>query len=408
MLNLLKRNRNFTNYFLADIISGLGTGMSFIGINWYIIDQTSKNSNVGTFMGLNLFAGLIAFIFAGTLADRYNRKNILLFSNLFRGLLILLIAGLLYLDKDNMIMLFMIAIVSGFGWGLYMPASRSLVHELLEQNDIVEGNSALEISLQIGTFLAGGASGFIYKWLGLSGILLIDVSTYLLGAILLLNIKYKALTVTDRASGFFTQFANGFRYLKANKVLFVLGVLSMVPSVIAVSTNVALPGYIKDHLHGTTVALGISDMTYGIGAFLSGLIVGEVLKKVKRQKMVVILFTTASIVLLLLFFNTFILGLYLLYFLLGLSNTFLKITLSSVLMEFTAKEHFGRSMSVWLSLSTIMQIIFSFVIGNIMDSFPAQFGYLTLAIGMVIGFVAYLTTISLISSSKSESKHLVA
>jgi hypothetical protein len=76
-------------------------------------------------------------------------------------------------------------------------------------------------------------------------------------------------------------------------------------------------------------------------------------------------------------------------------------------MEFTDKEQFGRAMSVWLSLSTIMQIIFSFIIGNVMDKLPANFGYLVLAFGMLAGFIAYLTTVSLISSSNSEQKHLV-
>ena len=405
-LQLMKRNKNFSNYFFADIISGIGTSMSFIGVNWFILEKTAKSSDVGLFMGLTLFAGLISFIFAGTAADRYNRRNLLIFSNLFRAILIALVAVIMLLNEGNLSMIFIIAIVNGLGWGLYMPASRGLVHEMLEKGDIVEGNSVLEISLQIGTFLAGGASGFVYSWVGIRGVFAIDVASYFIAVILLFNIKYNQVVATDRGASFFTQFSNGFRYLYARKILFTLGVLSMVPSVITVSTNVALPGYIKNYLHGTPIVFGFSDMSYGIGAFISGLIVGELLKKISERKAVKGLFILSSTVLFLLFANHYVYGLYALYFILGLSNTILKIMLSSVLMELTDKEQFGRAMSVWLSISSLLQITFSFVIGNLMDKVPANFGYLVLAIGMFIGFVFYLTTVILISSKTSDGKHI--
>lgn len=402
-LQLMKRNKNFLNYSVADIVSGFGTGMSFIGLNWYVLQMSGKSSSVGLFMSINLFSGLLAFIFSGTAADRYSRRNILIFSNFFRGALTVLVVAILALGFTNSIVIYSIAVFNGLGWGLYMPSSRGLVHELLEKNDIVEGNAILEISLQIGMFLSGGASGFVFKWIGIKGILIIDAITYFIAVILLFNIKYKQVVAEDSDSSFFTQFSNGFRYLKNNKVLFALGVLSMLPSVITVSTNVALPGYIMNHLHGTTIAFGISDMSYGIGAFISGLIVSEILKKVSRQKAVNSLFLLSSAVLFLLFTNNFMYGLFLLYFTLGLSNTILKITLSSVLMEHTIKEQFGRAMSVWLSISSLLQICFSFIIGKVMDKVPANYGYFVLAIGMFTGFVFYIITLYLVSEKASEN-----
>jgi MFS family permease len=390
---IMKRNKNFRDYSLGDIISQFGTGMSFIGVGWYLIDITGKSSSVGFFMSLNLFAGLIAYIFAGTAADRYSRRNILIFSNMLRGVLTVAVVTALFMGITNPMFLYSLAIFNGFGWGLYMPASRGLVHELLEKGDIVEGNSILEITLQIGTFLSGGASGFVFQFVGIKGILIIDALTYFISVIFLLDINYKQVVAEDSDSSFFTQFSNGFRYLKNNKMLFTLGVLSMVPSVITVVTNVILPGYIKQFLNSSTVSYGISDMCYGIGAFISGLIAGELLKKFSMNKLVSCLFALSTLVLVLLFANKFVAGLFILYFTLGLSNTMLRITLSSVLMERTIKEQFGRAMSVWLAISSILQIALSALIGKVMDIVPANSGYGVLAIGMFIGFVAYIITL---------------
>jgi MFS family permease len=167
----------------------------------------------------------------------------------------------------------------------------------------------------------------------------------------------------------------------------------MVPSVITVVTNVILPGYIKQFLNSSTVSYGISDMCYGIGAFISGLIAGELLKKFSMNKLVSCLFALSTLVLVLLFANKFVAGLFILYFTLGLSNTMLRITLSSVLMERTIKEQFGRAMSVWLAISSILQIALSALIGKVMDIVSANSGYGVLAIGMFIGFVAYIITL---------------
>lgn len=395
-LQIMKRNKNFRNYSLGDIISQFGTGMSFIGVDWYLIEVTGKNSSVGFFMSLNLFAGLIAYIFAGTAADRYSRRNILIFSNILRGILTVGVVTTLFMGIKNPVFIYSLAVFNGFGWGLYMPASRGLVHELLEEGDIVEGNSILEITLQIGTFLSGGASGFVFEFVGIKGILIIDAITYFISVAFLLNIKYKQVVAEDSDSSFFVQLSNGFKYLRNNKMLFTLGVLSMVPSVITVVTNVILPGYIKQVLGSSTIAYGMSDMCYGIGAFVSGLIAGEVLKNISMNKLVSSLFVLSSLVLVLLFANKFVVGLFVLYFTLGLSNTMLRITLSSVLMERTIKEQFGRAMSVWLAISSMLQIALSAIIGKVMDVVPANFGYSVLAVGMFLGFLAYIITLRFI------------
>ena len=64
--------------------------------------------------------------------------------------------------------------VNGIGWTVYMSASRSLVQELLPKEDLLNGNSLIEISLQVGMFVAGGVSGVLYKFYGFEVILILN------------------------------------------------------------------------------------------------------------------------------------------------------------------------------------------------------------------------------------------
>src|SRR4051812_26324065 len=83
----------FRFYFIADIVSGFGVGMSTIGANWYLMEQTGSIASVGFMLSLNVIAGFLISAFAGPLIDKWNRRTIILWANGIRAIALLLIAG---------------------------------------------------------------------------------------------------------------------------------------------------------------------------------------------------------------------------------------------------------------------------------------------------------------------------
>lgn len=87
---------NFRNFFISEIIYAFGVGMSTVGANWYLMDQTSSTAAVGLMLALNVIAGFLISPVIGILTDRFNRKTIIICTYLIQAFSILGIAGLFY------------------------------------------------------------------------------------------------------------------------------------------------------------------------------------------------------------------------------------------------------------------------------------------------------------------------
>lgn len=384
--SILKKSK-FRNYFLADIISGFGTGMNFIGANWFILKFTGSSAAVGELLSVTLFSGLLIFPFAGTIADRFNRRNIIFWSNLVRGIIISIVAVTIFTAHFKVSYIYLLAVIGGMGWTVFIPASRGLVQEIVERDDLIKGNSLIEVSLQVGMFLAAAAAGFIYKYFGFGTILVIDALTFFVSNVFLMKIKYKATVAHDAHHSFFMQFANGLKYLLASPIIFGFGIIMFLPFVATMSSNVVLPAYVSDHLGRDAVAFGLADMAYGIGACLSGFIAGHIVLKLSKFKAAIGFFLISIASLIFLSANKFVSGLYIASLFFGLCNSSLRIVMNTAIMEIVPKSYMGRAMSVWMAISMLMQVASAYGVGRFIDATSASLGFVWLAAIMLIGLV---------------------
>src|SRR5699024_2941807 len=120
-------NFNFKFFFLAEIISAFGVGISTVGANWYLIDKTNDSGLLGIMLALNVLAGFLASPIIGGLADKYNRRNIIMWTYMFQVVLYLVIVSSLVIYGYHTYLIISFAVVNGIGWTTYMATSRSLV-----------------------------------------------------------------------------------------------------------------------------------------------------------------------------------------------------------------------------------------------------------------------------------------
>ncbi len=389
-------DRNYTLYFLADFISSFGSGMSYIGINWFIFEQTGINSNVSLFMIIFFLSGLIILPFSGTVIDLFNRKYILIGSNWIRGLTIIIFILISKSFQFNISYIYLLAISGGIGWAIYLPASRAILQEIISPKKIVKGNSFLEVSLQIGSFLAAGFCGYLYKYFGIYTILAINAATFLFGGTVLLSLFYSP-TKKDRQESYFKQCIEGSNYLKNNPFLIILGLALFIPFVITIVSNLVLPSYVFHHLKASSVEFGIADMFYGIGACFSGFLVIVLSNKLKEDTASQFFYIISFFSLLFLMINTYSVGLFMSYMMFGLSNSSIRILLNSTAMRIIERDFYGRVMSVWVASSSILQILLLTLLGKLLDIIHPIYGYLFLSIGMLIGCICLLKTKQIIS-----------
>ncbi|WP_339209317.1 MFS transporter [Paenibacillus sp. FSL K6-3182] len=383
------KQRNFRHYSFADIISGFGVGMSTIGANWYLMDQTNSITAIGFMLSLNVISGFLISAFVGTLIDKWNRKTIILWANGIRAIALLIITGAFVWTGFRIEYLYAFAIINGMGWTVYMTASRSLVQEILTEKDLIHGNSLIEISLQVGMFMAGALSGVLYKFVGFEIILLLNALAFIVSSFLLSRIQYTPIPFENDKETFFATFKNGLKYLAERPFIFLLGIVSIIPLVSTMIYNVVLPGYVSNTVQGDSVVFGLSDMFYGIGGLLSGFIAAPLAKKISQHGTILLFFMISVLSLLAVAFNHLILLLYFGSVLIGLTNSSLRILMTTTLMESVSKSYMGRATSVWMAISLLLQTLSATGLGLVIDHFSPGAGFICMSGLMFIGFVVY-------------------
>ncbi|UOQ49821.1 MFS transporter [Gracilibacillus caseinilyticus] len=393
--------KSFLFFFLADIISGFGVGMSTIGANWYLLDKTGSTGAVGLMLALNVVSGFLVSPLTGILTDKFNRKVVIQLTFILRAVSIGLLTAVFLIDGFALAYIYLFAIINGVGWSIYMSASRSLIQELLPEEELSKGNSLIEISLQVGMFMAGAASGFIYKFAGFETILLINSSMFVISSLFMIFVKYQSIQLEDKGEGYVQSFKKGIHYLASHRLTFLIGLVAIVPLVTTMIFNVVLPEYVSNTLKADSVVFGFSDMAYGIGGLMSGFIAAPLAKKMTENKAITIIFSLSVVTLMGLSINVFVIFIFLGSFLIGFSNSSIRIIMNTMLMEIVPKPLMGRAMSVWMGIALLLQTVFAGGLGLLIDVFSPNIGFICMGGLMLCGLVLHVS----VSRSKKKEKY---
>lgn len=390
-------NFNFKFFFLAEIISAFGVGISTVGANWYLIDKTNDSGLLGIMLALNVLAGFLASPIIGGLADKYNRKNIIMWTYTIQVILYLVIVSSLVIYGYHTYLIISFAIVNGIGWTTYMATSRSLVKQILSPDEYSSANSLLEISLQTGMFIAGGLAGVLYQINGFTLIISITILTFLLSIFFLVKMNVEKPNTLEATDNLIKEYLKGWDFLRRNKIIFIFGFISIVPMIFTMVFNVTLPSYVYNTLKLTSVEFGVSDMLYGIGGLAAGMFSVLIIKKIPVKFMILLLFFVLMInSIAFVFINTSV-GLFVGSFILGYGISSIRVYMNTAIMNTVSDEYIGRAFTIWSSLSLLMQSVVSPLLGKGINEFGETIGF-NIILGTSFLIIVILT---LINSSKT-------
>src|ERR1700744_5401462 len=164
--------------FAANLISMLGSGMNSAAVAWYILQATHSEMALGTFAVLQTVPAMLMLPFTGVIIDREDRRRLVMLLDAIRGVIILAVAILGFPDKVQVWQLYWMNTLVAAGFWMFWPTITALIQELTPEGEFVQSNTFLLAGVQSGWLIAGSIVGFMYNHVGLGGVLVIDVSTY--------------------------------------------------------------------------------------------------------------------------------------------------------------------------------------------------------------------------------------
>jgi len=194
-VTLLRRNRNFRRLYLASVISLGGDWFLLIALFGLMLDLTGQAIAVAFTIAAQDLTYFLASPFAGVLADRMDRRRLMITCDLARAVLVL--GFLLVRTEDLAWLVYVLLAATAVFAAAFEPASMAAMPNLVDERDLSVAN-ALSGSLW-GTMLAvGGALGGVVAGVfGSDVAIVVDSASFVLSALLILVIH--ATFAEDRA-----------------------------------------------------------------------------------------------------------------------------------------------------------------------------------------------------------------
>src|SRR5271155_837075 len=166
--------------FAANVISMLGSGMNSAAVAWYILEATHSEMALATFAVLQTIPAMLMLPFTGVLIDREDRRRLVMWLDALRAVIIVTVAVLAFRHRVQIWQLYLMNTLVAAGFWMFWPTITALIQELTPEGEFVQSNTFLLAGIQGGWLIAGSLVGLLYNHIGLGGVLLIDVSTYVI------------------------------------------------------------------------------------------------------------------------------------------------------------------------------------------------------------------------------------
>jgi MFS family permease len=210
---LLRDNRDFRHLWLGQVVSQLGDWFDTIALFALVLRLTGSGRAVGLVLVARFLPSVFLGPLSGVLADRFDRRHIMIASDVARALVVL---GFLFIRTPDQIWLVYVLTVLQLAFSAFFePARSAALPSVVAPRDLVAANAISSVTWSAMLTLGAALGGPVTDWFGTDAAFVIDSLTYLLSAVLIWRVRLprreprprrkltlaKALGVTDTLEG---------------------------------------------------------------------------------------------------------------------------------------------------------------------------------------------------------------
>ncbi len=276
------RSRNYRLFIGGQLISLAGTWIQQVAISWLIYRLTHSVWLLGMVAFLNQAPGVLIAPLAGLMADRYDRRRLLMATQSLAMIQAMILAVLTLSGWIQPWHILVLAAFTGVITGLDIPIRQSLVLDLLDQPEDLSNAISLNSSVFNGSRLVGPAlAGLLISRVGEGVCFLINGLSFCAVIAALAAIRIRREQTFEAPMGYWQSLQEGLQYVYQHPPMkAILGLVGLT-SLVGLPYSVLIPVYAKDILQGNVQTLGWLMGAVGAGA-LTGAIYLASHKAVER------------------------------------------------------------------------------------------------------------------------------
>jgi MFS family permease len=382
------RHRNFRLYWLGNIVSFTGTWMQNVAKSWLVLTVTNSAFFVGLDSALSWLPVWLVSLPAGVLADRFNKRNLMILTQSALAFFAIILALLTWARVITIYHILLISLLSGLFVALNAPVAQTLIPELVGRQDVLNAIALNSSMFNTARMIGPAIAGSLLTFSGPAPIFAINSVSFLAIIAALAFIRLKKTNSPNNREPLWTQLLSGLRFVGSHPDIRILLIMVGVFSSFGIAYIPLMPVIARDVLHQGAHGYGLMMTALGAGAVTGGLTLASLSKTRHRGK--ILLAGTLGLGLLVILFSlcrSYQMALLLLV-LIGFCQTSIA-ALSNTLIQTLSPDYIrGRAMSIFSLFFNGMFPVGSLIAGSIAQAKGACFALLVSGTVILFSFVA--------------------
>jgi DHA3 family macrolide efflux protein-like MFS transporter len=281
--------RNAALFLTGQTVSLFGSMIVQYAVMWFVTFETRSGWAVALYALAAFLPQGIVSIFGGTLADRVNRRVLVMVADGTIAAVTLVLAVLMSLGVVELWIILLAVGVRSVGAGVQQPAVSAMIPQLVPDDQLLRINGIFQTIQSAMALLAPAAAGAIFGLMGIVPTFFIDVVTAVLGIGILAFVTVPTLAaVTEKTSSFREDLVEGATYVSQHAVVRWMLVVFAVIFLLTVAPSFITPLMVARSFGSEVWMVTVLEIAFSIGMSLGGILVATVLAKTSRMLLIVV------------------------------------------------------------------------------------------------------------------------
>jgi predicted MFS family arabinose efflux permease len=370
---LLRSNHDFRRLFVGQLVSQTGDWFNSVALFTLLLSLTGSGEAVGYILIIKLLPSFFAGPLAGVVADRFNRKTIMIVADIVRGFLVL---GFLLVQRPEQVWLvYALAALEVVVSTFFDPAKSAAIPNIVSREELIPANALSAASWSVTLALGAALGGVVTDAFGRNTAFVVDSMSFFVSAAYIARVHLRSSTSKPERTGRLsladatgvTDLIEGGRYLRANP---------RVMALLLVKSGWGLGGGVLLLLtiYGKQIfplgrdgaaSIGLLYAARGLGALIGPMIAGVIASgspRTMRQAISVAFFVSTAFYLL--FAYSPVLAVALICVVGAHSGGSIQWVFSTTLLQMTVPDRFlGRVFALEMALLTLTMSVSTYVTG---------------------------------------------
>ncbi|PKB71910.1 MAG: hypothetical protein BZY87_03110 [SAR202 cluster bacterium Io17-Chloro-G6] len=270
------RQNDYRWYWLSSAVQGLAQGTQFMVIGWLVLEITQSSSQLGLVILLYGAPNVSLLLLAGVVADRFDRRYILMFTQATVAGVLAALAVLTVTDLVAIWHVYTAAVLMGAVQAISMPARMTMIGDLVQRQSVLDAVALQGAAVHAGRIIGPPVAGVIIEVWGVGLSLFVFAGCYVAAVVLVGKIGRLRRSLPAATQSVFRNCADGLVYIKNNPMVLTVIVITCAFGGFGMAHMQVIPAMAKDSLGTGAAGVGLLFLASGLGSLTGSLLLPTV------------------------------------------------------------------------------------------------------------------------------------